>query len=171
MPRSGRQNRGHRQGLAATLEPDFAPLQVDFQLGLRVGFNRRRELRQIVPFAADRGNPVRDAVAKENLGERFPHNRLDAPANQCLRRVFTRRATAKIPARHQHRGTGEAGLVEGMVGHLVAIVFEHVLTQPIKGHAPQVAGGNDAVGIDVVEQQGNPTTGDDRDLLRHVDET
>src|SRR5262245_13418744 len=41
---------------------------------------------------------------------------------------------------------------------LLAIIFERMFTQSVEGHAPQIAGGNDPVGVNIIKQQRNSAT-------------
>ena len=51
---------------------------------------------------------------------------------------------------------------------LLSIVLENVLTQSFKGHAAQITGGDDAVGVDVIQQQGDPGSANRFDLLHSL---
>ena len=74
----------------------------------------------------------------------------DAPAHERLRRVLARGAAAEVLADHQHGRALVGGLVERMLGILLARVLEGVLAHALEGHGLQEAGGDDAVGVDVV---------------------
>lgn len=47
---------------------------------------------------------IRRAVATENVGERSADKRLDAPALERLRSMFTTRTTAEVVVDNQDRG-------------------------------------------------------------------
>ena len=52
-----------------------------------------------------------------------------------------------------------------MIRHLLAIILEHMLPEPVKRDAAQVASRNNPVRINVVEEQRNPASGDLSDRL------
>ena len=52
-----------------------------------------------------------------------------------------------------------------MVRILLAVVLERMLAQPVEGDAVQEAGGNDAIGVDVVEEKRDGGAGDGSILL------
>jgi hypothetical protein len=55
-------------------------------------------------------------------------------------------------------------LVEGMIGILLTIVCESVFAKAVKCHASQKASRNDAVRVDVIQQQRNTGAGDGSDF-------
>ena len=75
-------------------------------------------------------------------------------------RVLAGRAAAEVLAHDQDRGALKLRPVEGMLGHGLPLIGEGVLAQPLEGHALEMAGGNDAVGVDVVAGQRDPAAHD-----------
>ena len=108
----------------------------------------------------DRGKPEGRAVAGEDLGERLSDERLDAHAHQGLRRVLARGAAAEVAVRP---GGSVPPLNRGSFERVRSAAsppfsskrssIEGVSSQRLEGDLPQVAGGDDPVGVDVVTGQ------------------
>lgn len=82
--------------------------------------------------------------------------------------MFAGRTAAKVPAGHQDFGPLEAWIIKWMLApRLLPIVFKGMFAQTIKCNAPQIPGGNDAIGVDVVEQQRQAAASHLLNLLRH----
>lgn len=102
----------------------------------------------------DAGHAEGDGISKENLGEAFGDDGADAEAVERLRGVFAGAAAAKVRAGEQNAGAGEAGVVE-RVGLPLGLgkgagVVEGEFAEPVKSDALHEAGGDDAVGVEVV---------------------
>src|SRR5262249_40769610 len=94
------------------------------------------------------------------LAERPAHDCSDAPVEQSLRGVLARGATAEVLAGHQHGGALVGLLVEGVLGVMLARVFEGVLAEAREGDGLQEPGRADAVGVDVVSVERNAPSHD-----------
>src|SRR5262249_26370363 len=112
----------------------------------------------------DARDAERGAVPEEDLGERLADDGLDAltPAHDRLRCVLARRAAAEGAVHEQDARAREARIVERVEAParllLRAIVLERVLAEAVEHDAAEKAGGDDAVGVDVVsaERHGRP---------------
>lgn len=74
--------------------------------------------------------------------------------------MFAGGAAAEIASGEQNSCTLKAGLIEGVVWILSAVIFEGVFTESVEGDAAQESSGDDAIGIDVIEQERNSGSGD-----------
>ena len=84
---------------------------------------------------------------------------------QGLRGVFAGGAAAEVAAGDQDLRALETRVVERVVRILLAVVLEDVLAQAVEGHAAQVAGGNDPVGVDVVQEERDAGAGNAFDFV------
>jgi len=101
------------------------------------------------------GNPQRQAVAMEDLGEALAHHGADPPAHQCLRCVLATRTAAEVAVDQQDRRTLMLGTIKGMragdsLSQFGAIVGEGSRAEGIEGDALEETGRNDPIGIDVI---------------------
>src|SRR5262245_40997340 len=74
--------------------------------------------------------------------------------------MLARRATSKVLADHEHRGTLVRRRVERMLRVLLAGVLERVLPHRLERHFLQEARRDDAIGIDVIAGHGDAASGD-----------
>src|SRR5690606_11881846 len=77
-----------------------------------------RKLFELFTDKRDTGNSQRSAVPEEDFRERLGEDRFDAPSHEGLGGMFTRRTTAKIPARDKYRSILKFRTVERVVGIL-----------------------------------------------------
>src|SRR6185369_6929723 len=69
--------------------------------------------------------------------------------------MLARRPTPEIEPGDEDRGALVHLLIEGVLGILLARVFEGVLSEPVERHRLEVPGRDDAVGIDVIAGERN----------------
>src|SRR6478735_7879281 len=149
---------------------DLQLLEVDLELEVRVRFAQGHELLRSGGVDHGAGDAERLAVAVEDLGERLADDDEDAsaPAGDGLRRVLAARPAAEVLVHEEHRGLVELRLVErvrlAVLLQAGPVVLEGVLTETVEGHGLEKAGGNDAVGIDVVAAYRDGATFDDDSL-------
>lgn len=74
--------------------------------------------------------------------------------------MFAGGTAAEIAPGQQDSGTLKAGLVEGVVWILAAIVFEGVFAKSVEGDAAEEAGRDDAICVDVIQQERDCGGGD-----------
>lgn len=79
--------------------------------------------------------------------------------------MFAAGATAEVASGDEDRSSLVAGVVEGVFGVLLAVVFEGVFAEAIEGDATEIPSGDDAVSIDVVEEERYGGAGDGLDFL------
>ncbi len=161
LVRSGRHVAGER--LAAKRDVVFQ--QVDRHVQVGVGANRVGDAMQVGAGRRNTGNAERRAIAEEDLGERFPDDGLDSEPHERLRGVLAGGAAAEIPADDKNFRGPVARIVKRVVRILFSVVLEGVLAEPFEGDALQVAGRNDPVRVDVVQEQGKSRAGHAFDFL------
>lgn len=74
--------------------------------------------------------------------------------------MFTGGAAAEIASGQQDTCALETSLVEWVVRILATIVFEGMFAKSVEGHAAQEAGWDDAIGVDVIQQERDCGGGD-----------
>jgi hypothetical protein len=79
--------------------------------------------------------------------------------------VLARRTAAEIPPRNQHATALKPRVVERVPRVLLAIILESVLAQTVERHAPEIPRRDDAIRINVIQQQRHRRPGDHFDLL------
>ncbi len=141
---------------------------VDHDLLGGIQVHRFHECVELGPGQRDAGQAERRAVAGEDLGEGGAHEGLEAETHERLGRVLARGAAAEVAPDHEDARTRKALVVERMVPlGLFAVVLERVLAQAVEGDRTQVAGGDDAVGVDIIAAQHAGPADDALPLGRH----
>ncbi len=80
--------------------------------------------------------------------------------------MLPRGAAAEVSSGDEDRAPLEARIVEGVrCRMLLAIVLESVLAQALEGYAAEIAGRNDPVRVDVIQQQRNGVSGNRLDFV------
>lgn len=118
--------------------------------------------------APDGRDPQRGAVAEEDLGERLGDDGLDAPSHERLGGMFATRSAAEVPPGDENRCVLVVLVIERVFGILFAIVLEGVLAESVETDAAEITGRDDAVGIDIVQEEVNAGAGDLGDLAHNV---
>ena len=147
-------------------EMDDLCIQVDRQLGVRVGRDQLEELAMLLGLDDDRQQAVLQGVVPEDVRERGRQDRPDAPSRERPRCVLARRARSEIvaheedlPVDHGDAIHDEQGLLESAVLVVSPVTEERVAEAVLVGDL-QVSGGDDLVGVDVVRLQGDDGAGE-----------
>src|SRR5215831_5954945 len=148
----------HRDGAVA--EAHRAALDVDDDRLPGIAPNGPLQPQDVVHRGGQARNPQRDAVAEEDFRERTADDGLDSPSLERFGGVLARGPAAEVEADDEHGGALVDLLVERVLGVLLARVLEGVLPEALERHRLQEPRGDDAVGVDVVAEQGNPAPRD-----------
>src|SRR5262245_15591208 len=145
----------HRDREARVARRDAHRVQVEVHLEPGIGLAPRHQLADGGGVRGDAGDAERQAVAGEDLGERFTDDGLDAApaAHDRLRRVLARRSAAEVAIDEQDARVPETRVVERMHGarrRLLAVVLEGGGAQALEDDGAEKAGRDDAIGVDVV---------------------
>src|SRR5262249_108613 len=97
--------------------------------------------------------------------KRAADDRRDAPTHQRLRRMLSRRPTAKILPDDQHRSALVSRRIERMLRILLSRILERVLPHRFERHFLQKPRRNNPVGCAGVTGKGNRTAGDWRTVV------
>src|SRR3989338_4990874 len=100
-----------------------------------------------------------DAIAGEDGGKRFTHDRVDAETVEGLRGMLSRGAAAKIPVDKKDRSALVLWIIEGMGPGLSrgieSLVEKRILAHAREGDLLQIARRNDSVRVDIVASDRN----------------
>src|SRR5690625_2946687 len=137
---------------------DLALDQVDGDLGAGVLLQDLPDLLDVVLGQLGGHQALLAGVAAEDVGEAGGEHGLEAVVAQRPHRVLTRGAGAEVGAGHEHRAPAVCGLVQHEVG-IAAPGGEQPVVEAGLGHALEVDGGDDLVGVDVAAAQRDSDAG------------
>src|SRR5699024_4697443 len=137
---------------------DLALDQVDGDLGAGVLLQDLPDLLDVVLGQLGGHQALLAGVAAEDVGEAGGQHGLEAVVAQRPHRVLTRGAGAEVGAGHEHRALAVRGLVQHEVG-IAAPGGEQSVVEAGLGHALEVDGGDDLVGVDVAAAQRDSDAG------------
>ena len=113
------------------------------------------------------GTPIISQLPAKISPNEIPDHRLDAPLAQALRSVLAARPAAEVLVHEEKLRVAALLAVERVVARgsarIEALVLEGVLPEFREGDRLEVAGGDDAVGVDVVPVDGDGRPGDGLD--------
>ena len=146
--------------------------QIDFHKGLRVGENGIKKLLQEVLADDDGKHEVVQLIVFMYIGKKTRHDNPESIAGNRPRRVFTARAAAEILSCHQNLpAVGGVIQYEVFVRCAVGVVTpiaEQIVAESLFVSRFQEAGGDDLVGIDILQREGHTCAGDDIEFLFHL---
>ena len=155
---------GNEWVMPAARHLDAEALDVDGDLGRRVGLDGGPDRLDGGLGHDDRDEPVLGAVVAEDVAEARRDDRVEATLLDRPHGVLARRADAEARPGNEDRCAGVALVVE----HEVAVVAprrEQALLEAGALDALQPLGGDDLVGVDVAAPQRHPATRDDMNGL------
>lgn len=74
--------------------------------------------------------------------------------------MFPRGAAAKVAAGDEDISADKSFVVERVGGVLRAVILEGMFAESVEGNATEKAGGDDAIGIDIVDEERDGGSGD-----------
>ena len=138
-------------------------LHVHRQFDLGMGADKRIALGEVVLGERQARDTQRGGVTEEDFGEAATDEGRKTKAPKGLGGMLTGATTTKVKADDHDAllGSGNARCLGGVHGvraleavRAGPLIAEGVFAEAIKGHATQEAGGDDAVGVDVIAGDG-----------------
>lgn len=149
-------------------------VDIDGDAGVGCLSDQARKCCDIGGAGTDARHAKGGGVSEKDFGKGLGDDRAEARPIDGLGSVLPRGTTAEVGARKNDRGAVELAIVERVVGDLASLgvilnVVEHPFRKVIEGDALHEASGDDAIGVDIVAEDGNSGASDlGNNRKRHV---